>query len=88
MSLPFFIPVVEHWLEREITEWVHQEGSIQRSTTELRHAFTLCWCRTHAQTQHLPPEYRFVFIKRHARVVSRPRNENVWDDPSLSASSH
>ena len=24
------VPVVEHWLEREIAEWVHHEGSIQR----------------------------------------------------------
>ena len=23
-------PVVEHWLEREIAQWVHHEGSIQR----------------------------------------------------------
>ena len=26
----FVIPVVEHWLEREISQWVHQEGSIRR----------------------------------------------------------
>ena len=23
-------PVMEHWLEREITQWVHHEGSIRR----------------------------------------------------------
>ena len=23
-------PVVEHWLEREIAQWVHHEGSIRR----------------------------------------------------------
>ena len=27
----FVSPVVEHWLEREIAQWVHHEGSIQRS---------------------------------------------------------
>ena len=26
----FVIPVVEHWLERKIAQWVHLEGSIQR----------------------------------------------------------
>ena len=25
----FVAPVVEHWLEREIAQWVHYEGSIQ-----------------------------------------------------------
>ena len=31
------LPVVEYWLEREIAQWVHHEGSIQRpcSTMEL-----------------------------------------------------
>ena len=35
----FVKPVVEHWLEREIAQWVHHEGLIRRSialTTELR----------------------------------------------------
>ena len=27
----FVTPVVEHWLEREIAQWVH-EGSIRRPT--------------------------------------------------------
>ena len=26
-TMAFLIPVVEHWLEREITQWVHHEGS-------------------------------------------------------------
>ena len=26
----FVTPVMEHWLEREIAQWVHQEGSIRR----------------------------------------------------------
>ena len=25
----FVAPVVEHWLEREIAQWVHHEGSIR-----------------------------------------------------------
>ena len=28
-TTPFVAPVVEHWLEREITQWVHHEGSIR-----------------------------------------------------------
>ena len=41
----FVTPVVEHWLEREIAQWVHHEGSMGRPiapranalTTELHH---------------------------------------------------
>ena len=29
--MAFVTPVVEHWLEREIAQWVHREGSIQHS---------------------------------------------------------
>ena len=28
-TMAFVTPVVEHWLEREIAQWVHHEGSIQ-----------------------------------------------------------
>ena len=28
--MAFVTPVVEHWLEREIAQWVHHEGSIRR----------------------------------------------------------
>ena len=26
----FVTPVMEHWLERKIAQWVHNEGSIRR----------------------------------------------------------
>ena len=26
----FVTPIVEHWLEQEIAQWVHHEGSIRR----------------------------------------------------------
>ena len=29
-GLLFVTPVVEHWLEREIAQWVHHEESIRR----------------------------------------------------------
>ena len=32
----FVTPVVEHWLEREICQWVHHEGSIRRSIATSR----------------------------------------------------
>ena len=31
--MAFGTPVVENWLEREIVQWVHQEGSIWQSIT-------------------------------------------------------
>ena len=30
----FVTPVVEHWLEREIAQWVHHEGSTHRTMSE------------------------------------------------------
>ena len=29
-TMAFVTPVVEHWLERAIAQWVHNEGSIQQ----------------------------------------------------------
>ena len=29
-TMTFVIPVVDHWLERQIAQWVHHEGSIRR----------------------------------------------------------
>ena len=36
----FVTPVVEHWLEQEIAQWVHHEGLIQQSITPLANALT------------------------------------------------
>ena len=36
----FVTPVVEHWLEREIAQWVHLEGSIWRPITPWANALT------------------------------------------------
>ena len=33
IPLPLFTPVVEHWLEQELAQWVHHEGSIRRPIT-------------------------------------------------------
>ena len=32
-TMAFVTPVEEHWLEREIAQWVHHEGSIRRPIT-------------------------------------------------------
>ena len=40
-------PVVEHWLEREIAQWVHHEGSIQQPIAPWANTLTtelLKWC--------------------------------------------
>ena len=36
----FVTPVVEHWMEWEIAQWVHHEGSIQRPITPWANALT------------------------------------------------
>ena len=37
----FVTPVVEHWLEREIAQWVHHEGSIRRPIAPCANALTM-----------------------------------------------
>ena len=36
----FVTPVVEHWLEREIAQWVHHKGSIRRPIAPRANALT------------------------------------------------
>ena len=36
----FVTPVVEHWLEREIAQWVHHEGSIRGPIAPRANALT------------------------------------------------
>ena len=50
----FVTPVVEHWLKREIAQWVHNEGSpleqtlyvVQNHTDEEEQARVLSWSIT------------------------------------------
>ena len=35
----FVTPIVDHWLEREIAQWVHHEGLIQRPIAPTRSTF-------------------------------------------------
>ena len=39
--MAFVIPVVENWLEQEIAQWVHHEGSIQRPIAPWTNALTM-----------------------------------------------
>ena len=41
---PFVTPVVEHWLEREIAQWVHHEGSIHGPISPCANALTTELC--------------------------------------------
>ena len=36
----FATPVVEHWLEQEIAQWIHHEGSIRRPIVPRANALT------------------------------------------------
>ena len=33
-TVAFLTPVVDHWLEREISQWIHYEGSIRSRQDE------------------------------------------------------
>ena len=39
-TMAFVTPVVDHWLEREIAQWVHHEGSIRWPITPWANALT------------------------------------------------
>ena len=39
-TMAFVAPVVEHWLEQEITQWVHHEGLIQQPIAPSADALT------------------------------------------------
>ena len=43
----FVIPVVEHWLEREIAQWVHLERSIRRPITPWANSYHGATSRSH-----------------------------------------
>ena len=46
-TMAFVTPVVEHWLEREIAQWVYHEGSIQQPIAP--------WANTLTMELHLTP---------------------------------
>ena len=42
-TMTFVIPVVEYWLEREIAQWVHHEGSIVPSRSNIMKVESPVW---------------------------------------------
>ena len=50
----FVIPVVDHWLEREIDQWVHHEGSIRRPIAP--------WANAITTELHLDPIYIYIYV--------------------------
>ena len=54
-TMEFDTPVVEHWLEQEITQWVDHEGSIQQPIAP--------WANTLTTELHLTPKMRSASLK-------------------------
>ena len=78
----FVIPVVEHWLEREIAQWVHHhQGSIRRSITPWANALTTELHLAHERTGNAYVRYwNITFIYNHQRCsFSHQRNAPIWD---------
>ena len=50
----FVTAVVEHWLEREIAQWVHHEGSIRPLTNYFKHERQNTHTHTHTHTKTAP----------------------------------
>ena len=60
--MAFVTPVVEHWLEREIAQWVHHEGSIRRPIAPYTNALTT--------ELHLAPLFTlYIDIKKKKKVL-------------------
>ena len=62
--MTFVTPVMEHWLEREIVQWVHHNGSIRRSMQNI----LILMSRSHDQTikePHMCVRVGYVYIYIH-----------------------
>ena len=64
-SMVCVTPVVEHWLERAIAQWVHREGSIRR--------FIASWANALTTELHLvPTTERKQIDKKQTRTYTSP----------------
>ena len=64
----FDTPVVEHWLEQEIAQWAHHEGSIRRPIAPRANSLTT--------ELHLAPavsEYEYHTYKAYLPLISEDR---------------
>ena len=75
----FVTPIVEHWLKREIDQWVHHKGSIRRPIAPSANALTteLHLATSFKQKQHIicrPLDLRRWSIEgtRRSSMVERP----------------
>ena len=78
----FVTPVMEHWLEREIAQWVHQEGLIRRPIAP--------WANALTTELHLAPPWRIdpmthntMSERSYHGATSRSQNP-MWRNRSLT----
>ena len=96
-TMAFVTPVVEHWLEQEIAQWVHHEGSIQRPITPQVNVPTtehlyLClpiglhmiphWPTHEMNVIYFGP--RLLYIRMTVRLVGLQKGETAQDDEKPS----
>ena len=77
--MAFVTPVMEHWLEREIAQWVHpmKDWSMsEHSTSELRpapHIF-ICWIQQRLEWNFFSVDFgilmnlKHIYLKRHTDI--------------------
>ena len=89
----FVTPVVEHWLEREIVQWVHYEGSIQRPIAPRENSLARSHTLLHSSDLEF---YTFQWSYRDANPVPTSPNTQVrvckpsqeWKSSSCLGLSH
>ena len=77
----FVTPVVEPWLERDIAQWVHHEGSIRRNIKSQRSLTTKNLSECHG---HVPllPQTTVVFYRQYQ---GKPRQHKKKTDILLAS---
>ena len=69
-TMTFVTPIMEHWLEQEIAQWVHHEGSIWQPITP--------WVNTLTTELHLAPLYLVTCFNNQCSQI----NPQQWNNGS------
>ena len=80
----FVTPVVEHWLEREIAQWVHHGGSIRRPiatwanapTTEVYLAPIMLWMQVEEEEEEEEEELTDIMVHKNLYLFNKSDKKN------------
>ena len=79
-TMAFVTPVVEHWLEREIAQWVHHEGSIRRPIITMSER---SYHRATSRSLHSKLDKKQTWLKK--RMLFKRRQYNIQNFDKTSS---